>query len=104
MELNRYRMKILPLTAEWTRGDSIVRAAITAMVFELFLSYHALLSSFVHVLHRPETFGRKHSPVAHTVVRIISQFKAQTLSDRVGSGHGSKVHTRFLLCHAPPRA
>ena len=44
------------------------------------------------MLHRPETFGRKHSLVAHTVVRIISQFKAQTLSDRVGSGRfGSRV-------------
>ena len=33
-----------------------------------------------------ETFDKKHSPVAHTVVKIISQFKAQTLSVRVGSG------------------
>jgi len=54
------------------------------------------------MLHRPETFGRIHSLVAHTVVKIISQFKALTLSDRVGStgqnvsgrvasGKGSKV-------------
>ena len=58
----------------------------------------------VCVLHRPETFGRKQ----HIVVKIISQFKAQTLGDRVGSpgqkrpgrlgsGHGSKVQTRFHL-------
>jgi len=37
------------------------------------------------VLHRSETFGRKHLPVAHAVVKIISHFKAQTLSDRVRS-------------------
>jgi len=47
----------------------------------------------------------------YTIVNnIISQFKAQTLGDRVrspgyrvksvrvGSGHGSKVQTRFHLC------
>ena len=42
------------------------------------------------------------------MIKIISQFKSQTLSDRagspvqkrpgrVGSGHGSKVQTRFRL-------
>jgi len=42
-----------------------------------------MLEIFVNcvcVLHRPETFGRKHSLVAHR-----HQFKAQTLGDRVGS-------------------
>ena len=52
-----------------------------------------------------ETFDKKHSPVAHTVVKIISQFKAQTLSDRVESVRvGSKIQTRFHLCFVYQRS
>jgi len=56
------------------------------------------------VLHRPETFGRKHSLVAHRRQHNLS-FQS-TLSDgsghrvksiRVGSSHGSKVQTQFHL-------
>jgi len=56
------------------------------------------------VLHRPETFGRKHSLVAEqTVVKIISQFKAYSVT---GLGHrGSKVRTlRFHLGSGLPIA
>ena len=46
------------------------------------------------MLHtRPETFDRKHSLVAHRR-QIVSQFKAHSVT---GSGHGSKVQTRFNM-------
>jgi len=45
-----------------------------------------------------ETFDNKHSPVAHTVVKIISQFKAQTLSVRVGSRVKGSDPVPSLLC------
>jgi len=59
----------------------------------------------VCVLHRPETFGRKHSLVAHQRQNNISIQSTDTRSGqrvkkclgRVELGHGSKVQTQFHM-------